>query len=74
VRCVQIVTLTEIMSTPFRKLISLISLAWDGIRSPSLDTGSTPNSCGYVGLVVSMLDLNSGDPGSNLGVAHETNA
>jgi hypothetical protein len=27
-----------------------------------------------VGLVVSTLDLNSGDPGSNLGVAHETNA
>jgi hypothetical protein len=27
-----------------------------------------------VGLVVSALDLNSGDPGSSLGVAHETNA
>jgi hypothetical protein len=26
------------------------------------------------GLVVSTLDSNSGDPGSSLGVAHETNA
>jgi hypothetical protein len=28
---------------------------------------------GRVGLVVITLGLNSGDPGSNLGVAHETN-
>jgi hypothetical protein len=29
---------------------------------------------GRFGVMVSALDLNSGDPGSNLGVAHETNA
>jgi hypothetical protein len=29
---------------------------------------------GRIGLVVNALDLNSGDPGSSLGVAHETYA
>jgi hypothetical protein len=29
---------------------------------------------GRIGLVVSALDLKPGDPGSSLGVAHETNA
>jgi hypothetical protein len=29
---------------------------------------------GRVGLMVSALDSDSGDPGSNLGVAHETDA